>query len=124
LAAGSIRAFFGPVSAGRAVAARSAARGRQLAALQGDNLDAAERLARETRTLEATAGFQFAIAQQLSRPPTARDGVDSFTVTSLGSSLDDVHRLVADQNRDVARAEDAGRRGSRVMLAILLAALP
>jgi hypothetical protein len=123
LAAGSIREFFGLANARRAVAARSAALGRQLAALQHDNLDAAARLARETHTLEATAGLEIETALRLSRPPTARDGVDSFTVTSLGSSLDDVRLLVADQNRDIARAEDAGRRGSRVLLAILLAGL-
>ncbi len=123
LAAGSIREFFGLANARRAIATRSAALGRQLAALEGDDPDAAARLAGETRILQATAGLEIATAQQLSRPPTARDGVDAFTLLSLGSSLDDVRRLVADQNRDVARAEDAGRRGSRVMLAILLAGL-
>jgi hypothetical protein len=79
-------------------------------------------LAHEARTLDATTKVEVAIAQDLARPPTTLDGVDAFTATSLGSSLKDSRRLLADRNREVDRAEDAGR-GSRVTFAILLAGL-
>jgi hypothetical protein len=64
-----------------------------------------------------------AIARAMGREPTSGDGVDAVTRAAVRSSPAEARPLVREQNDTVSAAQKAGRQGTRVTLALLLAGL-
>jgi hypothetical protein len=59
----------------------------------------------------------------MSRPPTVGDGADAFTVSTLGATVQDTRNKLNAQQQAVDRADAAGKRSTRISIAILLAGL-
>ena len=64
-----------------------------------------------------------AVATRMTRLPNAGDGVDPATRAALAATPTDWEEQVAEQNRQAERAERAGQRNDRLIVALLLGAL-
>jgi hypothetical protein len=121
-ASGFVSSF--QVNAGRAAKyERSRGLARAQAALGVEDPALAAELAAQSKLERRRGDRAEAIALAMGREPTKGDGVDALTRAAVRSSPTEAELLVREQNDTVSSAQEAGRKGTRVTLALLLAGL-
>jgi hypothetical protein len=123
LAASGIAFSFRTHSLQRVIALDSHAIGRQIVALNSPDSDDGARLADLGRAEARTAQRARLVVAEMSRAPTARDGVDGATLEAVNASHAASDAVRVEQNEQADVAERAGRRANRMNLALLLSAL-
>jgi hypothetical protein len=99
------------------------AEGRLFAASNTRDARLAATLGATSRAEKATSPPARAIVTAMTRAPSTSDGVDPATVASVRASPATWTAVMIEQNRHASETERASRRGDRVEIALLLAAL-